>query len=1047
MKRGLVGFSEYLGISSLLSLGIVLGLGVWGFGSLGAVLMTSAGDAPLSLGIAALVFLPVILCLLARASEARGGYTPYAVVRRSGSAAALFATGWLSLAGYVAIASIMVESIGRRAVRQLQLFADFDVPLVSLVGPVTVLAALIEFLAPNQRPALRSFVRWALAASVAGFLLWVLTDPPPVDESVVIEHTEARHWFSGVAVAAAGLWVVELLLDHRGQFRRDDRRLGLVLLVSWLACGALSVLAAALALEHPDLFLRSESVGHMLWERDRLRLAASVFTYAIAAIGLVKALTRATRLAGAMAVDRLLPERFEQQESSRRLPGAVLVVLSTTVALLASFAEFRLLIGVAAVSVLWVALLTIGFGVKADRPVRAGAVRLPFHPVLPLLALASAAFFSFIVPQPAVPVTAGWLLLGFAVRPLFGRTAEIVTETSSDGEESPLEESKEGRVLVCLGPSSVEEELVRAGAALARARGGDLVVLQVVSLLEQLPRARVREHAERACEALDGRLEAAALDVEARALVRIAPTVEAGLVETANRYAPDVVLLDLPKGARAGDPEHVLFLEHALTMVAQPTVVLRGGLAEAPARVVAAVGDGPDTPTVLDVGGSWATAWGTELTAVHVHGRVQDEEEAREKLGAMLEDSGVDADSHVVEAEDPMEGLVELADGASMLIVGCTRDRASTATLATGGLWAEALARWKGPLALVRRREAIASRWLHRLWNGIFLHLPTLTVGERAEVYAEMRHSAAAGVDFFVLITIAASIATFGLVQDSAAVIIGAMLVAPLMSPIVAIAQGIVQGNLRMIRKSLSSTAKGSTVAVGVATAFVLAVPDMPPTGQILARTAPTLLDLGVGLAAGAAAAYGVSRKSVSAALPGTAISVALVPPLCVVGFGLASDRLDIAVGALLLFLTNLSAIVFVSVVVFLLLGFFPRAKERHAQVRGAISLNLLVLALLSVPLGISSCHSTREAVLESAVAEAFRSVADARAMHLRNVVVDEDGGVFTVTAGAYSPEDVTEAVMRQLRAEVEEIAGIPVRLELLVVRASRLSAEPPADG
>ena len=137
-----------------------------------------------------------------------------------------------------------------------------------------------------------------------------------------------------------------------------------------------------------------------------------------------------------------------------------------------------------------------------------------------------------------------------------------------------------------------------------------------------------------------------------------------------------------------------------------------------------------------------------------------------------------------------------------------------------------------------------------------------------------------------MLIILASTIAYYGLLQSSAAVIIGAMLVAPLMSPMIAMAHAIVMGNLTMLRRAFLSTLAGVGVAIGIAALFTLLLPSIPPSREILSRTAPTLLDLCVALASGAAAAYALARKEVAAALPGVAIAAALVPPLCVVGYG-----------------------------------------------------------------------------------------------------------------------------------------------------------------
>ena len=230
----------------------------------------------------------------------------------------------------------------------------------------------------------------------------------------------------------------------------------------------------------------------------------------------------------------------------------------------------------------------------------------------------------------------------------------------------------------------------------------------------------------------------------------------------------------------------------------------------------------------------------------------------------------------------------------------------------------------EGAILVVMRAEAAMLFWQRRGWDFLARYTPNLTVSERSQVYSQMRHSAKANVDFYAYISLSSAIAILGLLLDSAAVIIGAMLVAPLMSPILAIAQGIVQGNRVMIQRAGATTFKGASVSIGVATFITALFPEMIPTEQILARTSPNLLDLGVALAAGGVGAWAVSRASGAAALPGVAIAVALVPPLCVVGYGLGTSQFWVSGGAFLLFLTNLAAIILVGALVLVLLGFRP---------------------------------------------------------------------------------------------------------------------------
>ena len=212
-----------------------------------------------------------------------------------------------------------------------------------------------------------------------------------------------------------------------------------------------------------------------------------------------------------------------------------------------------------------------------------------------------------------------------------------------------------------------------------------------------------------------------------------------------------------------------------------------------------------------------------------------------------------------------------------------------------------------------------------------------ITAERRREVYAQLSEAASPGFDFFVLVVLSCAIATFGLITNSAAVIIGAMLVAPLMSPILGLALASASGQRALAGHSILALVQGALLAVGLSAllgwlARVLpfdVLLEVPP--EALARTHPNPFDLGVALAGGAAATYCLAQPRLSAALPGVAIATALMPPLCVVGLGLSLARPDLWVGALLLFGANAAAISFAGIVVFLALGFRPGPRARAA--------------------------------------------------------------------------------------------------------------------
>src|SRR5512146_271085 len=213
--------------------------------------------------------------------------------------------------------------------------------------------------------------------------------------------------------------------------------------------------------------------------------------------------------------------------------------------------------------------------------------------------------------------------------------------------------------------------------------------------------------------------------------------------------------------------------------------------------------------------------------------------------------------------------------------------------------------------------------------------LRRLDPDRQAEVLKELDVASSPGFDFFLLVVLSCAIATFGLITDSAAVIIGAMLVAPLMSPILGLSLASVAGEQRMFRRALVALLEGVILAVLFSAAlswFAQALPfdvlQVLPN-ELLSRTHPTPFDLGIALAGGGAAAYALAQPRLSAALPGVAISTAIMPPLCTVGIGISLANWGVVFGAGLFFLTFLAAISFAGILVFALLSFRPAHFNR----------------------------------------------------------------------------------------------------------------------
>jgi uncharacterized hydrophobic protein (TIGR00271 family) len=231
------------------------------------------------------------------------------------------------------------------------------------------------------------------------------------------------------------------------------------------------------------------------------------------------------------------------------------------------------------------------------------------------------------------------------------------------------------------------------------------------------------------------------------------------------------------------------------------------------------------------------------------------------------------------------------------------------------------------------------------------------------ELYLQLREGAQLSSTFMVLMVLSTLLAGFGLYADSAPVIIGAMILAPLMSPIISFSMAFTRQDDALMFSSSKTLALGSFLAILCATLLSLVLPLEVITSEIGARLRPTLLDLGVAVVSGTASAFAYARSQAAKGLAGVAIAVALVPPLAVAGIGLGWLSWSVAGGALLLFVTNLAGIVFSAAVTFLLLGFAPFGRARRGLVAA-----LLAVVLVSIPLAYSFNQLRKEAAIVSAL-------------------------------------------------------------------------------
>ena len=310
-----------------------------------------------------------------------------------------------------------------------------------------------------------------------------------------------------------------------------------------------------------------------------------------------------------------------------------------------------------------------------------------------------------------------------------------------------------------------------------------------------------------------------------------------------------------------------------------------------------------------------------------------------------------------------------------------------------------------------------------------------------------LREASSPDFDFFFLIVLSCAIATFGLITDSSAVIIGAMLVAPLMSPIMAMSLSSVAAEQKTFKRSVIALFEGVILAIllsALLTHFFYKLPlgvlqEVP--GEILARTKPTPFDLIIALAGGAAAAYALAQPQLSAALPGVAIATALMPPLCTVGIGIAINSSDIALGAFLLFITNLLAISFSGILVFIWLGFRPLNPDLRWKglPRSALISAILVL-VVAVPLSILTVNSVHRANETKKIYETVENnvlaFPDAQMVSLSTT---EEDGVLKLEIFTRMQRQPNYNQILQLQSDIANQLGRTIALKLIVMPMTEL--------
>jgi uncharacterized hydrophobic protein (TIGR00271 family) len=340
---------------------------------------------------------------------------------------------------------------------------------------------------------------------------------------------------------------------------------------------------------------------------------------------------------------------------------------------------------------------------------------------------------------------------------------------------------------------------------------------------------------------------------------------------------------------------------------------------------------------------------------------------------------------------------------------------------------------------------------------------------QKPKVYAQIYSMAdISSLNYWLEIVFSAGIAALGLVLNSPAVIIGAMLISPLMGPIMAMGLALAAGDLYLAVKAIMNLIASIALAIAFSAMIVWLLPFHAVTGEIMARTNPTLLDLGVALLSGLAGSVAMSRfggRDEVTTLPGVAVAVALMPPLCTVGFGLGSGAITrIMGGAGLLFLTNLVAIVASAFVVFLVIGMnapeiraemeksrkgglltpalsrgpLARVLRNGGQLGWRILVMVILLGAIAGPLRSAFMQVAGEAVARGAIQDVVKRLLPPGALVSQQVEVGRDNVAIRLISTHDVPQDKIEAAER----EIERRSGRKAVLTLSSIASQSELAE-----
>jgi len=1024
------------------SLGISLVLAV--FVLLGDVINLAGSNLPI-----VILLLAVFLVLnllgyieLSVSSPRKGGAYRLVQTCEEGNWLA-FLTGWSVLLAGISAAGLIIQGFARQSAALVHSIFDISIPELALGAGFLTLVFGSKFLPVRfkRRADLLIILVGILSVTVLGLIPQIqLSHFQPISGDWKIT-------FTILLIAFIGL---EISSGNQSELRHHSRSAPRLFFLTPILTGIIISLIllfvmGALADSPITGGLNPIAVAGQIMGGKWFSSALAGLSLLVMPLALTRIISTLTRQIFAMARDGFWPEELTRTNRKSRIPVFIILVLAflSALSLLVPFLDLARLGSFFFLLVLMIINITL---IRREQVI--SSFQLPIHPWIPALVLV----MDLLVGLAWVEVlpTAGMLTAaGLVVYFLYGRHHSIkakegVTVFKSESPEGRAKEHT--RILVPIANPDTAESLLHLAGTLVKPEGGKVIALRVITVPNQLPLSDGSIQAEADQMLLDQAIDQATKEAfRVQTMTRVSRSIAEGILDTAREEDVDQILVGWSGGeSRTLSKTMGAVLDPIVKDAPCDVLIVKGfNWKEIKSILVPAAG-GPNAPIGARLAKRLSENSGAKITGLYVQvGRASSSKMAENRK--ILEDtfSGlefpVQPELKIVIANSAGAGILKESEDHDLVIVGAS-EQGFIDQFAFGSIPQRIASQAPNSSIMVKGYSGATEFWFRKAIRALFSLFPTLTTEEQLEVREELTEDSQPGRDYFVLISLSSILLCLGLLLNNPAVVIGAMLVAPLMSPIMGFSLGIVLGEVRMIRTSLESVFKGvmATVIISILVGLLSPLKEMTPEIWIL--TQPTLLDLFIALASGMAGAYALSRKDVSAALPGVAIATSLAPPLSVVGLGLAQGNLQAAGGALLLFITNLITISLAGVIIFTLLGIHPLnlQPEIKRRVRRGITGVTFLMFLITIPLAVimnGIVRQNRESLAIERILSESPILEEAQVLDIdRSQTQDQ----LVISATIKSGHQLSQDEVNQIALELEDALNRPLRLDITTLPVIR---------